>query len=159
MPDISISDLPLDERSRSEILSPEALAFLAELHGRFDARRLELLGARRERRAEIAAGGKLDFLPETREIREDSSWQAAPPREDYADRRVEIIGPTDRKLVIDASELRRQGLYGRLRGRQLADLARTRYRVTSTWSTRSKGRSPTTAPMAATTSWSMTRRR
>ena len=87
---------------RSEILSPEALAFLAELHGRFDARRLELLGARRERRAEIAAGGKLDFLPETREIREDSSWQAAPPRADYADRRVEIIGPTDRKLVIDA---------------------------------------------------------
>ena len=102
MPDISISDLPLDERSRSEILSPEALAFLAELHGRFDARRLELLGARRERRAEIATGGKLDFLPETREIREDSSWQAVAPREDYADRRVEIIGPTDRKLVIEA---------------------------------------------------------
>ena len=102
MPDISISDLPLDERSRSEILSPEALAFLAELHGRFDARRLELLGTRRERRAEIAAGGKLDFLPVTREIREDSSWQAVAPREDYADRRVEIIGPTDRKLVIEA---------------------------------------------------------
>jgi malate synthase len=102
MPDISISDLPLDERSRTEILSPGALAFLAELHGRFDARRLELLGARRERRAVIAAGGKLDFRPETREIREDCSWQAAPPRGDYADRRVEIIGPTDRKLVIDA---------------------------------------------------------
>jgi malate synthase len=102
MPDVSISDLPLDERSRSEILSPEALAFLADLHGRFDARRLELLAARRERRAKIAGGGKLDFLPETREIREDSSWQAAPPREDYADRRVEIIGPTDRKQVIEA---------------------------------------------------------
>ncbi len=102
MPDISISDLALDDRFRSEILSPEALAFLAELHGRFDARRLELLGARRERRAEIAAGGDLDFLPETREIREDPSWQTAPPRADYADRRVEIIGPTDRKLVIQA---------------------------------------------------------
>jgi malate synthase len=102
MPDPTIADLSLDERSRTEILSPDALAFLAELHGRFDARRLELLGARRERRAEIAGGGKLDFLPETREIREDSSWQAAPPREDYADRRVEIIGPTDRKLVIEA---------------------------------------------------------
>ncbi len=102
MPDISISDLPLDERSRSEILSPEALAFLAELHGRFDARRLELLAARKERRAEIAAGGKLDFLPETKEIREDSSWQAVGPRADYADRRVEITGPTDRKLVINA---------------------------------------------------------
>jgi malate synthase len=102
MPDISISDLPLEERSRSEILTDEALAFLAELHGRFDARRLELLAARHERRAEIAAGGKLDFLPETREIREDSSWQAVAPRQDYADRWVEIIGPTDRKLVIDA---------------------------------------------------------
>jgi malate synthase len=102
MPDISISGPPLDERSRSEILTDEALAFLAELHGRFDARRLELLAARRERRAELAAAGKLDFLPETREIRQDSSWKAAPPRADYADRRVEIIGPTDRKLVIEA---------------------------------------------------------
>jgi malate synthase len=102
MPDISISELPLDERSRSEILSPEALAFLAELHGRFDARRLELLDARKGRRAELAAGGKLAFLPETEEIREDTSWQAVAPRDDYADRRVEITGPTDRKLVINA---------------------------------------------------------
>jgi len=102
MPSPTIADLPLDERSRTEILSPEALAFLAELHGRFDARRLELLAARKERRAQIAAGGSLDFLPETREIREDSSWRTAPPREDYLDRRVEITGPTDRKLVINA---------------------------------------------------------
>jgi malate synthase len=102
MPDTTISDLPLDERSRTEILSAEALAFLAELHGRFDARRRELLAARRERRAQIAAGGKLDFLADTREIREDPSWQVAPPREDYLDRRVEITGPTDRKLVINA---------------------------------------------------------
>ena len=102
MPDPTIADLPLDERSRTEILSADALAFLAELHGRFDARRLDLLAARAGRRAAIAAGGRLDFLPETREIREDSSWQAAPPRADYADRRVEIIGPTDRKLVINA---------------------------------------------------------
>ena len=92
----------LDERCRTEILSDDAVAFLAELHGRFDTRRLELLAARRERRAALGAAGKLDFLPETREIREDSSWQAAPPRSDYADRRVEIIGPTDRKLVIQA---------------------------------------------------------
>jgi malate synthase len=92
----------LDERSRSEILSPPALEFLAELHSRFDARRLELLAARAERRAAIAAGGSLDFLPETREIREDRGWQAAAPRPDYADRRVEITGPTDRKLVINA---------------------------------------------------------
>jgi malate synthase len=92
----------LDERSRTEILSSDALAFLAELHGRFDARRLELLGARRERRAGLAAGGSLDFLPETREVREDRDWRVAAPRADYLDRRVEITGPTDRKLVINA---------------------------------------------------------
>ncbi|HET7121140.1 MAG TPA: malate synthase A [Solirubrobacterales bacterium] len=102
MPNPTIADTPLDERSRTEILSAEALAFLAELHDRFDARRRELLAARQERRAAIAAGGKLDFLEETREIREDSSWQAVGPRADYADRRVEITGPTDRKLVINA---------------------------------------------------------
>ncbi|HVO53308.1 MAG TPA: malate synthase A [Solirubrobacterales bacterium] len=102
MPQPTIADTPLDERSRSEILSPDALAFLAELHGRFDARRLELLAARKQRRAALAAGAELDFLAETREIREDSSWRTAPPRADYADRRVEITGPTDRKLVINA---------------------------------------------------------
>jgi malate synthase len=102
MPDPTIADLPLDERSRTEILSDDALGFLAELHGRFDGRRRELLGARQERRARVAAGGRLDFLAETREIREDSTWQAAPPRADYLDRRVEITGPTDRKLVINA---------------------------------------------------------
>jgi malate synthase len=102
MPNPTIADLPLDERSRSEILSAPALAFLAELHARFDGRRLDLLAARQERRAQVVAGGRLDFLPETREIREDTSWRTAPPREDYADRRVEITGPTDRKLVINA---------------------------------------------------------
>ncbi|MBS1860610.1 MAG: malate synthase A [Actinobacteria bacterium] len=100
-PQISHGEL-LDERSRAEILSDDALAFLAELHGRFDARRLELLAARKERRARLAGGGRLDFLAATREIREDPAWQAAAPRADYADRRVEITGPTDRKLVINA---------------------------------------------------------
>jgi malate synthase len=98
----TISDTPLDERSRTETLSTDALEFLGELHGRFDARRRELLAARAERRARIAAGGGLDFLPETREIREDPTWQVIAPRADYLDRRVEITGPTDRKLVIDA---------------------------------------------------------
>jgi malate synthase len=102
MSQTSIDRTGLDPRGAEEILSVDALAFLAELHGRFDARRRGLLGARRERRAALAAGGRLDFLPGTREIREDTSWRAAPPRADYPDRRVEITGPTDRKLVINA---------------------------------------------------------
>jgi malate synthase len=102
MPTPTISDTPLDERSRTEILSTDALEFLGELHARFDARRRELLAARGERRAAIAAGSELDFLAETREIREETAWQVSPPRGDYLDRRVEITGPTDRKLVINA---------------------------------------------------------
>jgi malate synthase len=85
----------LDERTRTEVLTTDALEFVGELHGRFGPRRLELLAARRERMAPE------DFLPETRDVREDD-WQVAPPRDDYADRRVEITGPTDRKLVINA---------------------------------------------------------
>jgi malate synthase len=92
----------LDERARTEILSDPAVAFLTELHRRFEPRRRELLNARVERRAALRAGGTLDFLEETREIRDDASWQVPPPRPDYADRRVEITGPTDRKLVINA---------------------------------------------------------
>jgi malate synthase len=80
----------------AEILSDEALAFVAELHGRFGARRDELLQARAERKP------PRDFLEDTREIRDDASWRVAPPRPDYEDRRVEITGPTDRKLVINA---------------------------------------------------------
>jgi len=102
MPDVTIDGPTLDDRSREEILSPDALAFVGELHARFDARRRELLAARVQRRAALAAGGTLDFLPETRELRADSAWRVAPPRADYADRRVEITGPTDRKLVINA---------------------------------------------------------
>ena len=89
-----------DERA-AEILSPAALEFIAELHGRFEPRRQELLAARRERALALQAGGALDFLPETREVRE-GDWQVAPPTDDYRDRRVEITGPTDRKLVINA---------------------------------------------------------
>ncbi|MGI8623133.1 MAG: malate synthase A [Solirubrobacteraceae bacterium] len=99
--DTTIDTDGLDERSRTEILSAEAVAFLAELHERFASGRQELLAARHERHEALRAGGALDFLPETREIREDS-WQVVAPREDYADRRVEITGPTDRKLVINA---------------------------------------------------------
>ncbi|MGH2937188.1 MAG: malate synthase A [Solirubrobacterales bacterium] len=83
------------------ILSPDAVAFLSELHGRFGSRRADLLSARRERRAAWKDGEALDFLPETAGIREDD-WTVAPPRADYADRRVEITGPTDAKMMINA---------------------------------------------------------
>jgi malate synthase len=85
----------LSDRARTEVLTPEALAFLADLHRRFDGRRRELLAARANRPAPSG------FLDETREIRA-AQWQVRPPRVDYADRRVEITGPTDRKMVINA---------------------------------------------------------
>ena len=97
----AISSTGLDERSRSEILSPQAIDFLAELHARFAPRRRQLLDERRRRRQLLDQGGTLDFLVETEEIR-SGEWRVAGPRSDYADRRVEITGPTDRKLVINA---------------------------------------------------------
>ena len=83
------------------ILSPEALAFVAALHRRFNPRRQELLRVREERQAAIDAGAELDFLPETRLVR-DAHWQVAPAPDDLLDRRVEITGPCDRKMVINA---------------------------------------------------------
>jgi malate synthase len=102
MTDIAIDRANLDERCREQILSPDAVEFLAELHGRFAPIRDRLLEQRRERQAELERGGSLEFLEGTREIREDESWSVAPPRPDYLDRRVEITGPTDRKMVINA---------------------------------------------------------
>jgi malate synthase len=84
-----------------EVLTPEAVAFVAGLHERFGARRLELLDARAARRSRIAAGEVPDFLPGTREVRE-GDWRIAPVPEGLRDRRVEITGPTDRKMVINA---------------------------------------------------------
>ena len=78
------------------ILSDDALSFVGDLHGCFGHRRNQLLQARAER------GAPSGFLDETREVREDTSWKVAPPRADYEDRRAEITGPTDRKLVINA---------------------------------------------------------
>src|SRR5918998_5849425 len=83
------------------ILSAEAAAFVAGLHRRFNPRRLELLRAREERQTEIDSGANLDFVPETRAIR-DENWQVAPAPSDLLDRRVEITGPCDRKMVINA---------------------------------------------------------
>src|SRR4051812_39538992 len=84
-----------------QVLTDDALAFIAELHHRFDGRRRELLARRAARRARIAAGEMLDFLPETRAIR-DGDWQVAPAPPKLQDRRVEITGPTERKMVINA---------------------------------------------------------
>jgi malate synthase len=85
---------PPDEKS-AQILSSEALDFIAELQRKFGPRRTELLQARKGR------GAPKGFLDDTRDVRE-GDWQVPPPRPDYADRRVEITGPTDRKLVINA---------------------------------------------------------
>ncbi|MET7760973.1 malate synthase A [Streptomyces sp. NPDC005393] len=91
---------PLERQG--EVLTDAALAFLAELHHRFTPRRDELLARRAERRAEIARTSALDFLPETAAIREDPSWRVAPAPPALDDRRVEITGPTDRKMTINA---------------------------------------------------------
>lgn len=85
----------------AEILTPEALAFVAMLARTFTARRDDLLLRRAQRQAEIDAGKLPDFLPETAHIRE-SRWRVAPCPPDLQDRRVEITGPTDRKMVINA---------------------------------------------------------
>ncbi len=85
-----------------EILTPEALGLVATLHRELGARRRELLAARAARQAELSAGALLDFRPETEAIRADSGWRVAPPAPGLVDRRVEITGPTDRKMTINA---------------------------------------------------------
>jgi malate synthase len=85
----------------AEILTPEALAFVAKLERAFGNRREECLGRRQERQTALDRGEALDFLPETQSIR-DGDWTCARIPEDLLDRRVEITGPTDRKMVINA---------------------------------------------------------
>lgn len=87
---------------QDEVLTDAALAFVAELHRQFTPRRDELLARRGERRAEIARTSTLDFLPETEAIRVDDTWKVAPAPAALDDRRVEITGPTDRKMTINA---------------------------------------------------------
>jgi malate synthase len=93
-------DAPGDDRF-DEVLTAGALDLLARLHRELDGRRHELLRARQSRQAELDAGGTLGYLPETREVRE-GAWEVAPPPADLTDRRCEITGPTDRKMVINA---------------------------------------------------------
>jgi malate synthase len=84
-----------------EVVNPNALDFVAELHVEFEGRRQELLRARAQRRARLAEGEMLDFLPETEKVRA-GDWTVAPVPETLQQRWVEITGPTDRKLVINA---------------------------------------------------------
>ncbi|ROQ95052.1 malate synthase [Streptomyces sp. 2132.2] len=86
---------------QDEVLTEAALAFVAELHRRFTPRRDELLARRAERRAEIARTSHLDFLPDTAQVRE-GDWKVAPAPAALNDRRVEITGPTDRKMTVNA---------------------------------------------------------
>jgi malate synthase len=93
-------DIPV-RAEYEQILTPEAVAFLAELHDRFDARRKHLLENRAIRQQAIDAGKLPDFLPETEGIRK-ADWKVAPIPNDLQDRRVEITGPVDRKMIINA---------------------------------------------------------
>ena len=103
-----MSDLALTERpapaetaGMDDILTPEARAFLEALHRRFDARRRALLAERQERQRRFDAGELPDFRSDTRAIRE-SDWSVAAIPPDLLDRRVEITGPTDRKMIVNA---------------------------------------------------------
>src|SRR4026209_364417 len=85
----------------AEILSPEALGFVAKLHRKFESSRQELLPAPAARENAIDARRLPDFLPHTKAMRE-GDWTVSPQPKDMLDRRVEITGPTDRKMVINA---------------------------------------------------------
>ncbi|MBV9063418.1 MAG: malate synthase A, partial [Alphaproteobacteria bacterium] len=87
---------------QNAVLTASALGFLAALHRRFERRRQELLAARVERQSRLDAGTEqLGFLPHTSPIRE-SDWTVAPPPPDLLDRRVEITGPVNAKMIINA---------------------------------------------------------
>ena len=99
-PQITVAG-PFRERY-DEILTPEAIAFLAELHHRFASRRHDRLADRMRRRFEIGNGHDPRFRDDTRHIREDADWQVAGAGPGLEDRRVEITGPTDPKMTINA---------------------------------------------------------
>src|SRR3954452_14113543 len=84
-----------------EVLTPEAIAFVADLQRKFGKTREELLARRQQRRQQAAATARLDFLDETKDVRGDRSWRVE-DRAYLKDRRVEILGPDARKKLIDA---------------------------------------------------------
>lgn len=89
-------------KGTDKILTHEACEFLAILHHSFAATRKSLLHRREVRQRKFDNGELPDFLPETRHIREDDHWQGARPAPGLVDRRVEITGPTDRKMIVNA---------------------------------------------------------
>jgi malate synthase len=92
---------PAGERY-DEILTSGALGLIAVLERELGQRRAELLDRRHRRQQALAAGGTLDFFPETAAVRDDRGWRVAPPAPGLEDRRVEITGPTDKKMTINA---------------------------------------------------------
>ena len=93
--------IPRNNDVENQILTPEASQFLTRLAQKFEPRRQELLARRKVRQQQLDAGGLPDFVPETAHIRE-SEWTVAPIPHDLRDRRVEITGPVDRKMIINA---------------------------------------------------------
>ena len=94
-----------------EILSRDALTFIEQLEKKFGTRRKELLMKRQQKQTEIDQGKLPTFLPETEYIRK-GEWKIWPLPKDLQDRRVEITGPTDRKMIINALNSGAKGLYG-----------------------------------------------
>ena len=90
------------EKAQAQILTEDALKFLAALHRTFESTRQSLLVAREAAQQRLDAGQLLDFPAETKHIRADPSWLCAPPGPGLEDRRVEITGPPERKMVINA---------------------------------------------------------
>ena len=101
MPSSPLQLASTDHPDTGRVFTADAMAFVADLCARFEPRRQELLAARAERRARFRAGALPGFLPETREVRK-GSWQVAGAPADLDDRRVEITGPVERKMMINA---------------------------------------------------------
>jgi malate synthase len=102
---ITTSDIEVLSRGEdtdARVLTPDALAFVADLHRELDPIRRQLLAARAERRERIAAGELPGFPEGTRHVRDDATWRVAPAPRDLLDRRVELTGRVDRKMVIMA---------------------------------------------------------
>ncbi|MFE4080011.1 malate synthase A [Paenarthrobacter sp. YIM B13468] len=97
---ITLTAQPISRQN--EVLTPDALEFVGKLHRAVADRRQELMQARHARRNQISSGQDPRFLPETEAIRNDPSWRVAPPAPGLEDRRVEITGPVDKKMTINA---------------------------------------------------------